>query len=413
MANIVSLEHEIEALGQEFHAWRMSNAWKPVIDAGSEDAATRVAGHYAVTELFSKGGKAKIEEGLTRMIGLQSKLAAEHGSSASKLFFHEVDALGKGIATIEAEASCVLDRYFGFKAKLNHTDLLHPSEIMAPVGNWGEALPWDESRQVAAACFEPLGMSDLAHGIANKTATGPGQEFWKGFEPRLKDIPGLMGPRIAAHEMGHAVHFQLSGTSKIRPEVAEIVSTMQEALFTKEMAKRAKNPQQSVALLSNQLNADVAMVEQAGKLNFERNAYRYAEEHPGQTIPVTKLWREASGKILGQNISQAGEHTATMDSRLMLWDQYMHQPGYGSGYLVGWAAAPKLLEKLEADPATFQETYRAILAKGNSLNRRVVSAETPATPETPRSASTSSFASRSASARASPPSNSIMAARSS
>ena len=109
------------------------------------------------------------------------------------------------------------------------------------------------------------------------------------------------------------------------------------------------------------------MVEQAGKLNFERNAYRYAEQHPGQTIPVTKLWREASSKILGHNISQEGEHAATMDSRLMLWDQYMHEPGYGSGYLVGWAAAPKLLERLEADPAAFQETYRVVLAKGDSL----------------------------------------------
>ncbi len=367
MASIAALEHEIGALGQEFHKWRMINVWKHLVNAGSENAATRIAGHHAVADVFSKGGKAKIEEGLTRMIGLQSKLAAEHGSSASKLYFHEGNALGKGIATIEVNAGGVLDRYFGFKAKLNHTDLLHPSEIMAPVGNWGGSVPWDESRQVAAICFEPLGMSDVAHGIANKTATGPGQEFWSRFEPRLKDIPGLMGPRVAAHEMGHAVHFQLSGTDKIHPEVAEIVSTMQEALFMKEMAKRIKNPQQSVALLSDQLNADVATVEQIGKLNFERNAYRYAEQHPGQVIPVTKLWREASGKILGNNISQAGEHAAMMDARLMLWDQYMYRPGYGSGYLVGWAAAPKLLEKLEADPAVFQETYRKLLAKGDSL----------------------------------------------
>jgi oligoendopeptidase F len=56
-----------------------------------------------------------------------------------------------------------------------------------------------------------------------------------------------------------------------------------------------------------------------------------------------------------------------MDSRLMLWDQYMHKPGYGSGYLVGWAAAPKLLEKLEADPVAFQKTYRAVLEQGDSL----------------------------------------------
>src|SRR5581483_10917820 len=104
-------------------------------------------------DLFANGGKARIEKDLTSMIGLQSKLAIEHGTSASKLFFHEGDALGKGIATIEAEAGAVLDRYFGFKAKLNHRDLLYPSEITLPVGNWGGDVPWDESKQVAVACF--------------------------------------------------------------------------------------------------------------------------------------------------------------------------------------------------------------------------------------------------------------------
>jgi hypothetical protein len=362
------LEEAIGKLGQEFHAWRQSHAWPHLVKAWSEDDATRAAGHREITEVFANGGRAEIEKGLTTMIGLQEQLAAGRGTTASQLYFHEDDALGKGIGIIEAQASAVTDRYFAFKAKLGHQDYLNPADIRIPVGNWGGDPAWAQSQEVAVAAFEPLGLHDLARSIAQHTATGPGQAFWNDYEPRLKDMTGVMASRLVAHEMGHAVHFTLAGSKQIRPDVAEIVSTLQETLFMKEMGKRAATPQQQMALLSNQLDADVAMVEQAGKLVFEKNAYQYAEAHPGEPIPITRLWREASGRILGNNINDAGGHGATLDARLMLWDQYMHQPGYASGYLIGWAAAPELARKLEADPESFKATYKQVLAQGDHIS---------------------------------------------
>jgi oligoendopeptidase F len=71
--------------------------------------------------------------------------------------------------------------------------------------------------------------------------------------------------------------------------------------------------------------------------------------------------------MYGNAIDQAGEHAATMDAGLLTWDQYMHLPGYTSSYLVGWAAAPKLVEQLERDPVGFQNTYRMLLEKGDAL----------------------------------------------
>jgi len=61
----------------------------------------------------------------------------------------------------------------------------------------------------------------------------------------------------------------------------------------------------------------------------------------------------------------AGAHEAEIDARLIQWNHYMHQPGYGSSYVLSWAAAPKLMEAMEQDPEGFKETYREVLSRGN------------------------------------------------
>jgi hypothetical protein len=109
------------------------------------------------------------------------------------------------------------------------------------------------------------------------------------------------------------------------------------------------------------------MVGQAEKLIFERSAYDFAQKYPDQPIPVEQLWRDAGGRMLANSLEQSDETQQMMDARLMLWDQYIHSPGYGSSYLIGWAAAPKLMEKLEADPEEFKKIFKETLQKGNSI----------------------------------------------
>lgn len=372
MTDTGNIEKEIENLRMEqFVPWRskhdtsLAKVWSPPANAAEREQAFK-----EVANIYDREGREYIQDTFSRMIGLRSALAKEQGTKVTEQFFHHNDGVANGIVTIQQHAGAVLDRYLGFKAKLLHKDAVTLADMSMPVGDWGKAqLSWDQTLDIVTSAFGQVGLSDIARTTTDNQG-GAGSKFWNDFAPRLKQLTGLTGVRLSTHEMGHALHYELAKNNfNDNPELAEIVSIFAESLFMKEMGKRASSPQQNMAALSNQLDADIQYVGQVEKLVFERSAYEFAEAHPDATIPVEKLWNDAGKEMFGETVDPSEENNKMMNSRLMMWDQYIHgPPGYGSGYLIGWAAAPKLMEKLEADPEGFKQTFREMLQKGGNIS---------------------------------------------
>lgn len=369
MTNASQIEGRIEQLRfRDFYPWRMQHL-QELADACSPNDETRKSAYETLADVYAQTGREKIQQSFSDMVALRSALANNQGTSVTQQFFHQNDAVARGIDIVASKAKEVIASYFNFKANLLHKHSIAPPDMLMPAGDWGqEKLSWEETKEIAVRAFEPLGLSDTATAIANHNG-GAGQPFWNSFQKRLEAYNGLMGPRVATHEMGHAIHYDMANENfSDNPELAEIFSLFSETLFMEEMQKRSVSKQQQMALLSNQLDVDVEMVAQVEKLIFEHSAYEFAEKHPGQTVPVEQLWREASNSIFGDSVDHSHNNQTMMDARLMMWDQYIHgPPGYGASYMIGWAAAPKLLEKLKADPDGFRITLSDMLKKGKTV----------------------------------------------
>ena len=361
------IDSRIWDVRKDFIDWRTQHI-QELGATTSENPETRQGALNTLNQVFSYDGREKIENSFNAIIKLQSEKAKQHGQLATQYFFDSKGTLTDGLEVIRRQAVEPLEEYLGFKASLQHQPVLPPSDMFASVGKWGDSeMSWDDKKAIASSCFAQLGLKDIADNILNHRQDDQAQEFWNGFEERLQQQGGLTGPISTAHELGHAVHFTLAGTSKIDPDVAEIVSLFTEALCTREMEKIATDRSQKMALLSNQLNTDVVYVGFANKFSFEKRAYDYAEHNPNEKVPVTELWTQANQELFGDSIRRDGKHGEDIDTGLMLWDHYIHVPAYSSSYPLGWAAAPKLIEKLDENPEQFQKTFKQILQQGNNI----------------------------------------------
>jgi oligoendopeptidase F len=167
-----------------------------------------------------------------------------------------------------------LHRYFRLRAKMLGIADMHYYDIYPPLVHSDLRFPIDEGKQIVLAAVAPLGSDYVAamrHGMDNR---------WMDVYPRARKDPGghMAGTAYdvhpyllvnyqdnyeslttIAHEWGHAMHSYYSNRSQAYANsnyatfVAEIASTLNEALLLDYVVKHAKSDDERLFFLGNAL----------------------------------------------------------------------------------------------------------------------------------------------------------------
>lgn len=162
-----------------------------------------------------------------------------------------------------------------------------------------------------------------------------------------------------AHEMGHTVHTMLANeyqpyaTSNYTLFVAEVASTMNEALFLEHMLAKSKDPKERLVLLSHAIdNIEGTFFAQTMFADFELQAHRLVESGQPITADVlNKIYRDL-------NRSYYGEGVVYDDLYDITWARISHfffYPYYVYQYATCFASSATLYNDI---------------SKGNILTRR-------------------------------------------
>ena len=166
-----------------------------------------------------------------------------------------------------------------------------------------------------------------------------------------------------AHEMGHTMHSQLASANQPfatwHPAifVAEVASTLNEALFLDYMLAHSDDPKERIALLSHAIeNIDGTFYTQVMFSDFEMRAHRLVEQGQPITADVLNgLQREILKEYYGDSVD--------LDSLYgVMWSRIPHffeSPYYVYKYATCFASSAKLHQEITSgDPVLAQDAVQ-------------------------------------------------------
>ena len=208
-----------------------------------------------------------------------------------------------------------LHRYFRLRAKMLGITDMHYYDIYPPLVHSDLRFPIDEGKQIVLTAVAPLGpdyVAAMRQGMENR---------WMDVYPRARKDPGghMAGTAYdvhpyllvnyqdnyeslttIAHEWGHAMHSYYSNrnqayaNSNYATFVAEIASTLNEALLLDHVVKHAKNDDEKLFFLGNALEGYRAtFFRQAMFGEFEEKIHEVVDKgEPLTGEQMTKMYAE-------------------------------------------------------------------------------------------------------------------------
>lgn len=278
----------------------------------------------------------------------------------------------------------LLHRYVRVRKKLLGLDEMHMWDLYVPmVALEEEQIPREQAVDMVRAGLQPLGeqyLSDLEQAfrdgwidwLENRGKTS-GAYSWgaygvhpyvlMNYQGNLKDVFTL------AHELGHAMHTYYSNKHQQYPNadyrifVAEVASTLNEALLNTDLLGKTEDPKRRAYLINHYLDEFRGTVfRQTMFAEFEMIVH----DKVGRGEPVTceqlmEIYYDLNKKYFGDDI--------VVDELIaMEWARIPHfyRPFYVYKYATGFAAATALAKQIleEGEPA--RERYLTFLASGGS-----------------------------------------------
>ncbi len=177
-----------------------------------------------------------------------------------------------------------------------------------------------------------------------------------------------------AHEMGHSMHTVLSHEHQpfvyagYTIFVAEVPSTLSEALFLRFMLQRASDPRERIVLLQHAIDGIVGtFYTQVMFADFELQAHRLVEE--GKPVTADAL----SDIYFGLVKAYHGDAIDYDDETRIVWARIPHffgTPYYVYQYATCYASSAEILRQIDEAPAGAHhaavERYLSLLAAGGS-----------------------------------------------
>jgi len=257
-----------------------------------------------------------------------------------------------------------LHRYHALRKKALGLSEYHLYDTSIPVVEVDKKYPYDDVRKDVIKSVKPLGKAyskklekaftpgwvDVYETDGKTTGAYSGGVY--GVHPfmLLNYNNTLDNVFTLAHEMGHTVHTMFSqeaqpyATSNYTLFVAEVASTMAEALLLDQMLSNTKDPKERLVLLSHAIdNIEGTFYAQTMFADFELQAHKLAES--GQPITADIL-----NSIYHQlNQDYYGDAVASDDLYDITWARIGHfyfYPYYVYQYATSFAASSKLFSDI-------------------------------------------------------------------
>jgi oligoendopeptidase F len=278
----------------------------------------------------------------------------------------------------------LLHRYFEVRRRALGLDDLHMYDLHVPlVTDVGDTVPYDQAMRSVLDAFTPLG-KDYTEGV--KSGLGnrwvdvyetpnkrSGAYSWGSYETNpfilLNYQDTLRDLFTLAHELGHTMHSYF--TRRTQPYVygdytifvAEVASTLNEALLTEHLLKTTDDPHMKLAVVNNNLDTfRGTLYRQTMFAEYEKITHEAAEA--GVALTADYL----SETFYNLNKQYHGEGVIADDDIAIEWARIPHfySSFYVFKYATGISAATALAQQIinEGEPAV--ERYLRFLSRGSS-----------------------------------------------
>ncbi len=277
-----------------------------------------------------------------------------------------------------------LHRYMALRKRALGLDEHHMYDIYTPiVPEVTVRIPWQEAQELAAAALAPLGEEYVRvlregfrsrwidvyenrgkrSGVYSTGVYGVHPYVLLNYQETLDDLFTLV------HEMGHALHTYFSNRSQpyvyanYSIFVAEVASTLNEALLAHHLLERWDDRARRLYVLNHQLDTfRTTLFRQTMFAEFEQQIHQEAEA--GRPLTAERL-AELYGEL---NAAYHGPAVVNDEEIRLEWARiphfymnfYVYQ--YATGFSAAQALARRILE--EGQPAV--EAYLAFLSSGSS-----------------------------------------------
>lgn len=312
--------------------------------------------------------------------------ARKHPSALEMSLFG--DNIGKEVYTnlIDTihDSLPLLHKYIGLRKKLLKTDELHMYDLFTPlVEQFDMEITYDEARKIVYDSLKPLGepyLEILQQGydsgwidIYENQNKRSGAYSWGAYGTHpyvlLNHKDNLNSMFTLAHEMGHAIHSYLSDENNPYRDaqytifLAEVASTLNEALLMDALLKKSTDPKEKLYLLTYYADQfRTTVFRQTMFAEFEMITHQKAEQ--GESLTAQDF-----GEIYYDlNLKYHGKDMVVDKDIEMEWARIPHfyNSFYVYKYATGFSAATSFAKQIleEGEPAV--ERYLGFLKSGSS-----------------------------------------------
>jgi oligoendopeptidase F len=282
------------------------------------------------------------------------------------------------------ESLPLMHRYMELRKKLLKVDELHMYDLFAPlVDEYKMSITYEQAKETVKESLKPLGqdyLNILQEGFDNRwidvyenEGKRNGAYSWGAYGTHpyvlLNHKDNLNSMFTLTHEMGHAIHSYLSDENQAYRFaqytifLAEVASTLNEALLMDYMLKKSTDPKEKMYLLTYYMDQfRTTVFRQTMFAEFEKITHEKAEQGESLTPQeLSKIYYELNQQYYGNGM--------VVDKDIeMEWARIPHfyNSFYVYKYATGFSAATSFSKQIleEGQPAV--DRYLGFLKSGGS-----------------------------------------------
>jgi oligoendopeptidase F len=334
---------------------------------------------------------AALYNGVMQREWFEARARGHRSTLAAALFGNDIPAAVVENLIHEAKAGAEpFRRYHRLRRRVLGLDEYYTFDAFVPLVDLDVRYPYDDVLDWIAASMAPLGedyQQRVRHAFRGRwidVYENQGKRSGAYSAPVYGAHPYMLlnyndtldAVFTLAHEMGHSIHTLLSHESQpfvyagYTIFVAEVPSTLSEALLLDFMLARARTREERVLLLQHAIDGIVGtFYNQVLFADFELQAHRLVE----QDQPVTS---EILSDICGQLQAEYWGDALTRDDRArQTWARIPHfyqSPYYVYQYATCYASTAKIVEEIRSDSAAVRDAavsrYLTLLRAGGSAH---------------------------------------------
>jgi oligoendopeptidase F len=364
----VPMTQALSLLGSASREVRLQ-AMAAIADGAAAGLPTRVAAYNQVL------GEKAVDD---RLRGYPTWLSSRNlaNETTDTAVDHQLAAIGA--------RSDIPQRWNRLKARLLDVERLATSDLGAPLLSVERRVPFRETRQLITSAWSsfspragaivdvfftqrlidaPIRANKQGGALCAQAGASSHPYVLLNYDSRPDDTMSL------AHELGHALHFELARAQRALQcntsiPMLEVASTFSEALIAEHLMASAADDRERLALLAARLDSAMLNVfEGCALLSAEANMHRHRREHG-------ELSAEELSEIWTSSLSDLWEDTIEIeDGMRVFWSLIPHmiwEPGYLYSYSYGLLTAWSAFARYKQAGPEFSEDYLNMLAAGGS-----------------------------------------------